>query len=286
MKKLMMILTTSVLGTGIFSSQAFATSIEETARKFYAAFDAADANTIHSLTSADFKFYNPFTPPMDAKGLANFGGVIKQSFTGSQHQIKQVISTSNSATIIGTFTGKYTAPFNGIPANNKDVSVDFITVLEWNSAGKISKMTAQNNSYSFMIQLGAVPDPMSQGSVAVVGGIFQAFGRGDIPGLISMLDENVQWDSHLNPIFKTRVYKGNNDVYNFFSDLKANANITKFMPVTLYQAGNKVYVPGMFEYVTLKDNKTYTVNWNMIFTIENNKLVHFSEFFDTPQLIK
>lgn len=261
-------------------------SIEEKAKSFYAAIDAADANTIKNNASADFKFFNPFTPqPLDVNGLIGFSSQIKSSFSQAKHQITKTIASANSVTVIGAFTGKFTSDFNGIPATNKDVAVEFITVFEMDATGKILKMTAQNNSYSFMIQLGAVPAPNPDSHIPAVMTLYGAFGKGDIPGLVQMLDPNIKWDSHLNPmISNARIYKGSQDVFNFFGALKESSEITAFNPMNFYESGNTVYILGSFDYTLLKDMKKYHVNWTMSFEFAAGKPVVFTEYFDSPQL--
>ncbi len=275
----------TILSTGVFSEKTFAESLEEKARKFYTAFDAADTKTMQEMVTTDFTFSNPFTPPMNLTAMQGFAQASKNSFEMSQHAIQRVVSSGNTVTIMGIFKGKYVQPFNGIPANQKQVEVGFTTVMDWSKDGRLWKMNTQNNSLAFMIQLGAIPDPTTQQGIPVVAGLYQKFGMGDIPGLVNSLDENISWDSHLNPLIKTaRVYHGNKDVFNFFSDLKSNATITKFIPKTFYQSGDMVYVPGSFEYKNDADQNNYTVNWTMIWTIKNGKAVQFSEYFDHPLL--
>ena len=267
MKKQFFLLTLSMTGT--IASHA-TNDVEQKAKAFYAAFDAADANTLHSMASGDFKFYNPFTPePLDISGLIAFSTQTAQSFSDNHHRIRQVIATENSATIIGTFTATNSADFNGIPATHKNVSVDFISVLQWDKNGHIASMTAQNNSYSFMTQLGAIPSGNGKNTNAVMD-IYQLFGKGDIPGLVNSLDPNIVWDSHVNPFVQgARIYSGSQDVYHFFGSLKESTQITEFIPVHFYESGDLVYVLGSFTYIPVKDEKKYHVNWTMTWHFTN-----------------
>ena len=82
--------------------------------------------------------------------------------------------------------------------------------------------------------------------------IYGLFGKGDIPGLIGNLADNVEWDLHLNPLFGSAwVYRGQKDVYNFFGELRASAEITAFVPHHFYEKDNVVFILGSFEYTRL-----------------------------------
>ncbi|MFN0275484.1 MAG: nuclear transport factor 2 family protein, partial [Chitinophagales bacterium] len=170
---------------------------------------------------------------------------------------------------------------------NKDVSVDFITVFEFDNAGKIKKMTAQNNSYSFMVQLGVATPPNPNSNIPAVMAVYENFGKGNIPGIIDAMDKNVVWDMRQNPFVNdARIYTGSQDVYNFFKSLQTSWAVLQFIPIDFSEVGNKVYVDGAFEYTLLKDNKNYHVNWTMIWEFKDGKPIHYVELFDTPQLIK
>ncbi len=258
-------------------------SLEQTTRNIYAAIDANDAVTLRKLLATDYQFYNPFTPtPLNADGLIGFSYQTAKAFSGAKHTISQIITSGKTTTVVATFTGKQTGVFNGIPATGKDVSMDLISVIEYDDKGMAKLQKTQANALGLMVQLGVVPPPNPNSNVPNIMNIFQLFGKGDIPGLIGALDENIEWDSKLNPMFKGRVYNGQKDVYNFFGSLKESAQITNFLPLNFFEKGNEVNVLGLFEYTRLSDSKKFQVKWTMVFRIKNGKPDRFVEFFETP----
>lgn len=258
-------------------------NFEQATRNIYAAIDANDALALRSLLNVDYLFYNPFTPtPLDAEGLIAFSDQTSKAFTGSKHTINRIMSSGNKVTVLATFTGKQTGMFNGIPATNKDVSMDLISVIEFNDKGSATVQWTQANALGLMMQLGAVPPPNPNSNIPNVIALYQYFGKGDIPGLVSMLDENVVWDSHLNPMLKANVYHGQKELYNFFGSLKESVLITNFLPLNFFEKDNEVNVLGLFEYTRLSDAKKFSVKWTMVFRFKNRKTIHFNEFFEQP----
>ncbi len=258
--------------------------LDNVTRAIYAAIDANNAVALRKLLATDYRFANPFTPqPLNADGLIGFADATAKGFTGGKHQIKQIIVSENRTTVIGTFVGKHTGLFNGIPATGKDVMMDFISVIEFNKKGMATMQSTQANALALLIQLGAVPPPNPNSNIPNVMNIYGLFGKGDIPGLIGNLADNVEWDSHLNPLFPSaRVYQGQKDVYNFFGSLRESAEITAFIPNHFYEKDNTVYVLGTFDYTRLSDGKKLHVNWTMSFAFQDGKVTRFSETFEQP----
>ena len=261
--------------------------LDNATRSIYAAIDANNAVALRKLLATDYRFANPFTPePLNADGLIGFADATAKGFTGAKHQIKQIIVSENKATVIGTFVGKHTGLFNGISATGRDVMMDFISVIDFNKKGMATMQSTQANALALLIQLGAVPPPNPNSNIPSVMNIYGLFGKGDIPGLIGNLVDNVEWDSLLNPLFgSARVYQGQKDVYNFFGELRASAEITAFVPHHFYEKENVVFILGSFEYTRLSDSKKFHVNWTMSFAYENGKVTRFSETFEQPMAL-
>jgi ketosteroid isomerase-like protein len=72
--------------------------------------------------------------------------------------------------------------------------------------------------------------------------MYEAFGRGDVPAIISKLDENVEWDTEVPvdgvPWMEPR--RGASNVPGFFEAL-APLNFTRFEPHTFFEGGDKVF---------------------------------------------
>ena len=75
-----------------------------------------------------------------------------------------------------------------------------------------------------------------------VRGMYEAFGRGDIPAILEHLDDNVQWDTQYSspaaaPWLEPR--RGRNNIAAFFESMK-DLEYTKFDVHTVLEGGNKV----------------------------------------------
>jgi hypothetical protein len=78
-------------------------------------------------------------------------------------------------------------------------------------------------------------------NVATVQAIYAAFGRGDVPGILGHLAEDVVWEHDWGgaplPLYQPR--RGRNQVPGFFAELAA-IEITRFEPLNLLTGGNQV----------------------------------------------
>lgn len=123
---------------------------------------------------------------------------------------------------------------------------------------------------------------MSQQNISLVQSGYAAFGRGDLDGLISTLDANVDWKtagaSDL-PTAGTR--RGHAQVREFFGLLGELIDFEHFEPRTFIADGDRVVVLGLDRFKVKGAAKTLSEEWCHVFTIRNGKIVAFQEFFDT-----
>ena len=124
---------------------------------------------------------------------------------------------------------------------------------------------------------------MSQQNIDLVQSGYAAFGRGDIPGLLSLLDANVEWKtpgpSDL-PTAGTR--RGQAEVGAFFGTLNGLLEFEAFEPQSFLAEGNRVVVVGSSRYkVRGGSGKSLTEEWCHIFTIKDGKVGAFQEYLDT-----
>jgi ketosteroid isomerase-like protein len=124
---------------------------------------------------------------------------------------------------------------------------------------------------------------MSQQNIGVVQSGYAAFGRGDIPGLLSLLDASVEWRtpgaSDL-PTAGTR--RGQAEVGDFFRALNELIEFEHFEPQTFLADGDRVVVLGTNRYkVKGGSGKSLAEEWCHIFTIADGKIVAFQEYLDT-----
>jgi len=126
----------------------------------------------------------------------------------------------------------------------------------------------------------------TKSNLTLVKKIYEAFGEGDIPKVLEMLDHNIQWriiGPSDCPFFGT--FSGHKGFHKFLDQLGNAADIHTFEPKRFLEAGNAVVVTGI-ETATTKNTKiSYTTEWCHIFTVEGEKVVSFEEYLDSAPLV-
>ena len=127
---------------------------------------------------------------------------------------------------------------------------------------------------------------MSQQNIGVVQSGYAAFGRGDIPGLLSMLDASVEWrtpGASDRPTAGTR--RGPAEVGDFFRALNELIEFEQFEPQSFLADGDRVVVLGVDRFkVKGGSGKSLAEAWCHVFTVRDGKIVAFQEYIDTAAL--
>lgn len=124
---------------------------------------------------------------------------------------------------------------------------------------------------------------MSQQNLDIVRKGYDAFGRGDIPALLSLLDADVEWttpgESDL-PTAGTR--RGPAQVGEFFKTLAELVDVEEFEPQQYLADGDRVVVLGV-DQMKVKGGSGTPIkeSWCHVFTIRNGKISAFREYLDT-----
>lgn len=82
------------------------------------------------------------------------------------------------------------------------------------------------------------------GNIETVQAIYEAFGRGDVPGILAHLADDVAWEQD-SPGFGLPWYAprtGAAEVPGFFGDLMGNVVLTEFEPLNFLAGGDQVAV--------------------------------------------
>lgn len=98
---------------------------------------------------------------------------------------------------------------------------------------------------------------MSESNVLAVKSIYAAFGRGDVPAILSHLDESVEWDADVEswgmPWYEP--LRGRDSVPAFFARLAEHTRIHKFAPMNFLAGGSQVAVPIELEIEILRTGR-------------------------------
>ena len=120
----------------------------------------------------------------------------------------------------------------------------------------------------------------TQENLQVVKDGYAAYSRGDIPGLLALLAEDIEWQIPGPGLSLAGTYRGRDGVANFFQKLTAEIEIQDFQPREFVADGDRVLVVG-WERAKVKANRTVELDWIMSFTVRNGKVAKFREYTDT-----
>ena len=110
---------------------------------------------------------------------------------------------------------------------------------------------------------------------------YECFGRRDINGLLDTLSDDIDWtipEIENAPFAGAR--KGKAAVGEFFGQLAEGEDITHFAPNEFIADGDRVVVLGESTATVRSTGKTYSTDWVHVFTVRDDRISVFLEFFD------
>ncbi|MBV9865451.1 MAG: nuclear transport factor 2 family protein [Abitibacteriaceae bacterium] len=111
---------------------------------------------------------------------------------------------------------------------------------------------------------------------------YQNFKTGDIPALLNLLTDEVQW--HLPDIenvpFSGR-RQGRAKVAEFFSLLASQQEVLQFEPREFVAQGDKVVALGYYWWRAKATGREYGGDFAHVFTVQDGRVSHFHEYMDT-----
>ena len=126
-----------------------------------------------------------------------------------------------------------------------------------------------------------------QENLEVVRRVYAAFGRGDLEGLLAMLDPQVLWRTPGPPDLPTAgVRRGVAAVREFFGLLLNTFDIQEFKPADFLAQGDKVVVLGTSREGPKGTGRIVDFRWVHVFTIRNGKIVECEEPADVSALVE
>jgi hypothetical protein len=113
-----------------------------------------------------------------------------------------------------------------------------------------------------------------------------ALARQDFPAIIDRLDDSIVWKGvyGAGPHVPTSGERhGKNQVAEFFKQVAANANFSRFEPKDFIATGDKVVALGHYT-ATPPLGKKFDSDFAMVFTFRSGKIVEFQEFMNSAAL--
>ena len=125
-----------------------------------------------------------------------------------------------------------------------------------------------------------------QENVRVVKEAYAAFQRGDIPGLLEILADDIDWWTPGTPeqIPYAGRLRGRGEVGGFFTRLAESEDITHFEPQEFIAQGDKVVVTGNYKGRTRPAGRDYDLDWLHLFTVRDGRIQALREYVDTAAL--
>jgi len=117
-----------------------------------------------------------------------------------------------------------------------------------------------------------------QQNVGIVRRVYEAFGRGDLDGLIALLDPQVSWRTPGPPDLPTAGLRhGTDAVRDFFGVLLNTFEITDFVPSDFLAQGDKVVVLGTSRERVKPAGTAVDFRWVHVYTLHEGRIVTFDE---------
>ncbi len=128
-------------------------------------------------------------------------------------------------------------------------------------------------------------------NVAVVQEFYAALEKGNLPGAVDLLAEEVDWQSpvtrtHPPEIPWSSIRRTKQEVAAFFRELGQTVKPEGFELFQITAQDDRVVVEGKNRGTVHKNGRTYEHDWVMIFTIRSNKIIRLRHYYDTADLVE
>ena len=111
-----------------------------------------------------------------------------------------------------------------------------------------------------------------QANVAVVQQAYEAFGRGDIPGVLELLTDDVEWTMQGPSVIPfAGTYRGREGIEEFFTLLDETLEIEQFEPRKFVGQDDTV-VLGYERDVVKQTGRGFETEWAHVYTLRDGKI--------------
>ena len=125
-----------------------------------------------------------------------------------------------------------------------------------------------------------------QENLSLIKEAYAAFGREDLPGIIRLLADDVEWiHPRGDQIPWGGQRQGHDEVTGFFVGLAQTIDVERFEPARFHADGDTVIVFGSERMRVRATGRSYEVAWAHEFVIRDGKIAKFTEYTDTASII-
>jgi len=126
-------------------------------------------------------------------------------------------------------------------------------------------------------------------NVQVVQEMYAAFNRRDIPAVLDILADDVEWHSPTtrtvpDEISWSKPRHGREQVEIFFKELGAKVQPDKLVPLEFTAQADRVVVEGKNRGTVRSTGKAYEHDWVMLFTVRQGKIARMLHYYDSIDL--
>lgn len=123
---------------------------------------------------------------------------------------------------------------------------------------------------------------MSQENVEQVMEVFARFGRGDVPAIVEMLDDNVVIDFYGPAVVPyAGHWEGKDKARRFFETVLSNVEIHQFDPLEFIAERDKVVVFGHLRLTAKPTGGSIESDFVHVITVKDGKWLHFRDFMNS-----
>lgn len=127
---------------------------------------------------------------------------------------------------------------------------------------------------------------MSEQNVDIVKRAYDAFGRGDVEGVLATCDDRIEWITPGPADLPTAGRRrGLDEVRDFFRIVGEMYEFERFVPHTFVEQGDRVVVLGDDVVKVKATGKVIEEAWAHAFTFKAGKVVAFQEYLDTAAMV-
>jgi len=126
---------------------------------------------------------------------------------------------------------------------------------------------------------------MSQENVQLIRGVYEAFGRGDIPAVLAQMDQSIEWNEAENFIYADRnPYVGPQAVLEgVFTRLGAEWEGFTVTPEELLDAGDRVVALGTYSGINKATGSAVRAQFAHVWGVRGGRVMSFQQYTDTKQ---
>ena len=122
----------------------------------------------------------------------------------------------------------------------------------------------------------------AQENERVVQEMYAAFTRGDIPGVLDKLADDIEWRiAGPSELPYAGLHRGRDEVAKFLETFGRAAELEVFEPQEYFSRGDKVVVLGHERQRVKATGQTVETEWAMVFALSAGKIARFHNFVDT-----